>query len=224
MSCYNSAPFWFPCWQPPAQLPGSWDTHWFAEQPFTANLSSSPPEWTLPAPFPPHTGVQVLQLLTGPTGPVQEALSRTPEEPSAEELEGLLEQLRHNSCGFCLLRPGPVHHGLRNLKLVCPQTDSGTLYLTPTCEASSDSRVAVAGSQPVGACMGLESITRPALRLEATGMLGAARTTQGGPGKFLSLGWQWLKDVVEKLSFSAFSTFSFLFLLFVMKSIKSANF
>ena len=56
----------------------------------------------------------------------------------AEELEGLLEQLVHNSCGFCLLKPGPVHQGLRKSEVSpVPQTghNGHSLHLTPTCEA-----------------------------------------------------------------------------------------
>ena len=44
----------------------------------------------------------------------------------------------HNSCGFCLLKPGPVHQGLRKSEVSpVPQTghDRDSLHLTPTHEA-----------------------------------------------------------------------------------------
>ena len=44
----------------------------------------------------------------------------------------------HNSCGFCLLKPGPVHQGLRKSEVSpVPQTghNGQSLHLTPMCEA-----------------------------------------------------------------------------------------
>ena len=118
-----------------------WETHWFA------GSNSSQPIWSshsleasVPSMFPPSD--------TCPAPPaadqvreesVQEALVPTCRGArGAEELESQLEQLVPNSCGFCLLKPGPIHQGLRKSEVSpVPQTghDGHSLHLTPMCEA-----------------------------------------------------------------------------------------
>ena len=111
-----------------------WETHWFAGgNSSQAIWSSHSLEASVPSTFPPSD--------TCPAPPaadqvreesVQEALVPTCRGArGAEELEGQLEQLVHNSCGFCLLKPGPVHQGLRKSGQSCP-SDRTRWRLSPS--------------------------------------------------------------------------------------------